>query len=475
MLMLTPVATEVFVLTMGCIALLLVAWQRSEESLLIYRLSQFTLIGALVIDALAFDGHTVLGLHGAAINDPLAVVLRACILIVTFIVFVYTRDYLLERRLLRGEYFVLALFAVLGMLVISSAHNLLSLYMGLELLSLCLYAMVALHRDSRSATEAAMKYFVLGAIASGMLLYGMSMLYGVTGSLDLGEISDKIHYAGASPLLLTFALVFIVVGVAFKLGAVPFHMWIPDVYEGAPTAVTLFIGSIPKLAGFALALRLLVDGLEGIASDWSQMLVILSILSIAVGNVIAIAQENVKRMLAYSTIAHIGYMLLGLLAADPAGYAAALFYTITYTLMSAGAFGMIILLGRFGFEADRLEDFAGLGQRAPWFALMMMILMLSMAGVPPMLGFWGKWFVLKEVIDAGYLGLAVVAVVFSVIGAYYYLRIIKLMYFDAPADAMGISKSGMMRLTLSLNALAVLVIGLLPGNLMALCLAAIKG
>ena len=475
MLMLTPVATEVFVLVMGCIALLVVAWQRTEESLLVYRLSQLTLIGALIVNSLSFDGHTVLALHGAAINDPLAVVLRACILVISFIVFVYTRDYLLERKLLRGEYFVLALFAVLGMLVMSSAHNLLSMYMGLELLSLCLYAMVALHRDSQAATEAAMKYFVLGAIASGMLLYGMSMLYGVTGSLDLSVINAKVHYAGVSPLLLSFALVFIVVGVAFKLGAVPFHMWIPDVYEGAPTAVTLFVGSIPKLAGFALALRLLVDGLEGIAADWSQMLVILSILSIAVGNVIAIAQDNIKRMLAYSTIAHIGYMLLGILSATPDGYAASLFYTITYTLMSAGAFGMIILLGRYGFEADRLQDYAGLGQRAPWFALMMMIIMLSMAGVPPMLGFWGKWFVLAAVIDAGHLSLAVAAVVFSVIGAYYYLRIVKLMYFDTPAEAMVINKSGMLRLTLSLNALAVLVIGLLPGNLMALCLAAING
>ena len=313
-----------------------------------------------------------------------------------------------------------------------------------------------------------MKYFVLGALASGMLLYGMSMIYGVTGSLELGNIATSIE-SDTDNILLVFGLVFILVGIAFKLGAVPFHMWVPDVYQGAPTCVTLFIASAPKLAAFAMAMRLLVDGLHPLWSDWQGMLIILSILSMAAGNIIAISQTNIKRMLAYSTIAHVGFLFLGLLSVTPSGYAGSMFYIITYALMSMGAFAMVILLGRKDLEADDLEHFKGLSERSPWFAFIMLILMFSMAGVPPFLGFWGKWFVLKELVDAGFVWLAAMAVFFSIIGAYYYIRVIKLMYFDKADSMTAIKASKQMRFALSINGLALLILGLMPGALLAIC------
>jgi NADH-quinone oxidoreductase subunit N len=333
--------------------------------------------------------------------------------------------------------------------------------------------MVAMHKESQAASEAAMKYFVLGALASGMLLYGISILYGVTGTLDLARLTHMLIDQTEQNVLLVFGLVFVIVGIAFKLGAVPFHMWVPDVYQGAPTAVTLFISSAPKVAAFAMAIRLLVDGMQPLLIDWQQMLVILAILSMATGNIIAISQTNLKRMLAYSTIAHIGFLLLGILSGTEAGYAAAMFYIITYVLMSAGAFGIIILLSRKGFESDNLNDIKGLSDKSPWFAFIMLILMFSMTGVPPFLGFWAKWFVLKELVDMGYVWLAALAVVFSIIGAYYYLRIVKLMYFDKAENMTAIKASRQMRLVLSINGLALLVIGLMPGLLMTLCLAAL--
>jgi NADH-quinone oxidoreductase subunit N len=356
----------------------------------------------------------------------------------------------------------------------ASAHSLLTLYLGLELLSLCLYAMVALQRDSIAATEAAMKYFVLGSLASGILLYGMSMLYGVTGSLDIGEISAYIAQNASHNLVLAFATVFVVVGLAFKLGAVPFHMWAPDVYHGAATSVTIYIGTAPKIAAFAMVMRLLVDGLGGLHVEWQGMLVMLAILSMAVGNVIAIAQNNLKRMLAYSTIAHVGFLLLGVLAGTETGYASAMFYIIIYALMGLGGFGMILLLSRSGFEADRLEDFKGLNERSPWFAFIMMILMISMAGIPVSAGFWAKLAVLQAVVRADMVWLAVVAVIFSVIGAFYYLRIVKLMYFDKPDDTSPIEPAFDMRMVLSANGLAVLALGVFPGALSALCIEAMK-
>jgi NADH-quinone oxidoreductase subunit N len=376
----------------------------------------------------------------------------------------------------RGEFFVLALCATLGMMVMISANHLLTLYLGLELLTLSLYAMVALQRDSAVATEAAMKYFVLGALASGMLLYGMSMLYGATGTLEITRLAEIILEGRGSDVVLIFALVFIVAGLGFKLGAVPFHMWVPDVYHGAPTAVALFIGSAPKLAAFAFIMRLLVQGLgaEHLVVEWQQMLIVMAVLSLSLGNITAIAQANLKRMLAYSTISHMGFLLLGVLSGDMNGYSSAMFYVVVYVLMNLGAFGMIMVLSRAGFEAENLDDFKGLSRRSPWYAFMMMLIMFSMAGVPPTLGFYAKLSVLQAVVTAGYVWLAVFAVVLSLVGAFYYLRLVKLMYFDAPEDHAPIEPRIDVRVLMSANGLAMLVFGILPQPIMAVCLVAIQ-
>jgi len=384
-------------------------------------------------------------------------------------VLLYSVSYLKARELFKGEYYVLAVFSTLGMFVMISAHHFLTLYLGLELMSLCLYAMVAMHRDSGVATEAAMKYFILGALASGMLLYGMSIIYGVTGSLSLSGVSEAIQTGGLNDTVMSFGLVFLVIGVAFKLGAVPFHMWLPDVYHGAPTAVTLFIATTPKIAAFAMMIRLLVDGLADIQQYWQDMLIMLSVLSIIVGNIVAIAQTNLKRMLAYSTISHVGFILLGVLSANSEGYAASMFYAITYTIMTLAAFGMIILMSRRGFEAENIEDFKGLGKKSPWYALMMLIVMFSMAGIPPMVGFYAKLAVIKSIIDVELMSVAIVAVLMSVIGAFYYLRVIKVMIFDEPADTEVLHAPADMRVVVSANALGVLALGLFPGSLMAIC------
>jgi len=368
---------------------------------------------------------------------------------------------------------VLMLFATLGMMVMISASHFLTLYMGLELLSLSLYALVALQRDSAVAAEAAMKYFVLGALASGMLLYGMSMLYGATGSLEIAKVAAVLQQGLGNNTVLVFGLVFVVAGLAFKLGVAPFHMWIPDVYQGAPTAVTLFIGTASKVAALGFVLRILAQGLQPLSPDWQSMLVIMAVLSMAVGNIAAIAQTNFKRMLAYSTIAHMGFLLLGLLAADINGYTSAMFYTISYVLMGLGSFGMILLLSRKGFEAENLDDLKGLNQRSPWFAFMLLLIMFSLAGIPPTIGFYAKLSVLQAVIHAGYTWLAVVAVIFSLIGAFYYLRVVKLMYFDKPHDMTPITPQSDMRILMSANGLGMLALGILPQPLMALCAYAI--
>lgn len=460
---------EMFVLGMACIILLVDLFLTERSRSVTYLLSQGTLLGATVLTLTTFSESSQLAFSDTFVRDAKGDVLKAAIYLSSFMVFLYARSYLQARNLFRGEFYVLGLFAVLGMMVMVSAHNLLTIYLGLELLSLSLYAMVALQRDSIFASEAAMKYFILGALASGMLLYGMSMLYGSSGSLDLAEISRQITTSQMS-LVTVFALVFIVVGVAFKLGAVPFHMWVPDVYQGAPTAVTLFIASAPKIAAFAMMIRLLVDGLSGLHSHWQDMLIILSVLSLAVGNLFAIAQTNIKRMLAYSTISHMGFLMLGVLTGSSEGFAAAMFYTVSYTIMSVAAFGMVVLLSRNGFEAERIDDFKGLNERSSWFAVVMMFIMFSMAGVPVFLGFWAKLFVLRELVHAGMTWLAVVAVIFSVIGVFYYLRIIKLMYFDKAEDKSPIEQSFDLKFALSLNGVGILVIGFLPGSLMALCI-----
>ena len=386
------------------------------------------------------------------------------------VAFLYSREYLQRRGLFRGEYFILALVALLGIMVMTSAGNLLTVYLGVELLSLALYAMVAFDRDSGVAAESAMKYFVLGAIASGTLLYGFSIVYGVTGTLQLDELALEVRQVGSSNIGLIFGLAFIVAGVAFKFGAVPFHMWVPNVYHGAPTPVTLFIGSAPKIASFVLAIRVLAEGLDALVGSWQDMLIALSVLSLAVGNVVAIAQTNLKRMLAYSTISHVGFILLGILAGTATGYRASMFYTLTYVVMAIGSFGMILLLSREGFEADQIEDFKGLNRKSPWFAAIMMMLMFSTAGVPPFIGFWAKLEVIRAVLDVNLAWLAALAVVFSVVAAYYYLRVVKVMYFDDPVDGYGIQAGGTVRLVLSLNGLAVLALGIYPGGLMDLCL-----
>jgi NADH-quinone oxidoreductase subunit N len=370
--------------------------------------------------------------------------------------------------LFRGEYYVLTLLAMLGIMVIISANSLLTIYLGIELLALSLYALVAFDRDSGIAAEAAMKYFVLGAIASGTLLYGISIIYGVTGTFQLDELALRLSTDGTGNIGLLFGLSFLIVGIAFKFGAVPFHTWIPDVYHGAPTSVTLFLGSAPKIAYFALTIRVLAEGLAATGAAWSDMLTVLAVLSMALGNVVAIAQSNLKRMLAYSTISHVGFILMGFIAGTPEGYQAAMFYTIAYVLMAAGSFGMILLLSRKGYEADQLDDFKGLNARSPWFAAVMLMLMFSTAGVPPFIGFFAKLYVILAVLDQGMVWLAIVAVFFSVIGAFYYIRIVKLMYFDEPQDTTPLAADRGMRVILSINGLAVLVLGMLPGALLAL-------
>lgn len=471
---LMPAIPEMFLLSMTCIILLAVPYCSDKNRVFIYLASLASLAGTAALTVAMHSSTTVYTFDGSFVSDTMADVLKVFVYLVSAVVFIYSRKYLLDRDIFKGEFYVLGLFAVLGMMVMISAHSMLTMYLGLELLSLSMYAMVAFHRDNKDATEAAMKYFVLGALASGMLLYGMSLLYGITGTLDIGGVHTAVAgLEDSKKLVLGLGLVFVIVGMAFKLGAVPFHMWIPDVYHGAPTAVTLFIGTAPKIAAFAMVMRLLVEGLGDLHTQWQDILIIMAVLSMAVGNVIAIAQANIKRMLAYSTISHVGFLLLGILAGTQAGYSASMFYVIVYALMGMGGFGMIILLSRSGFEADKLSDFKGLSQRSPWFAFIMMILMFSMAGVPPTIGFYAKLAVLQAIVGVGLTWLAVVAVIFSIIGVFYYLRIIKLMYFDKPEDTQPIESSSDMKLVLSANGLAILFLGIAPSGLMAMCAAAL--
>ncbi len=468
---LAPALPEIFLLGMICIVVVADLFVDDQNRIITYLLAQASLLGTAVLTVALHSPAPAVTFSGMFISDNMSDVLKVFLYLITAVVFLYSREYLSVRGIFKGEFFVLGLFALLGMMIMTSAYNLLTLYLGLELMSLSLYAMTAMNRDSIAASEAAMKYFVLGALASGMLLYGMSMLYGATGSLGLAEIGDYVRRAPSDDKVLLFGMTFVVVGLAFKLGAVPFHMWIPDVYHGAPTAVTLFIGTAPKIAAFAMVIRLLADGLGGLHVEWRTMLMVLAVLSIGIGNVIAIAQRNVKRMLAYSTISHVGFLLLGILAGTRVGNSAAMFYILVYSLMTLGAFGMVILLSRAGFEADELEDFKGLNERNPWFAFMMLIVMFSMAGIPPTVGFYAKLSVLRAVIDVGLVWLAVFAVLFSVVGAFYYLRLVKFMYFDRPEDSAPLAVNFDMRAVMSVNGLLILGLGIYPGALMGLCAA----
>lgn len=465
-----PALPEIFLLGMICIILLLDLFISDRNRMVTYLLSQASLVMTLVITLGMLEQPKVTTFSDTFVMDPMGAVLKLFILGASFAVFLYARDYLRARDMFRGEFYVLGLLAVLGMMIMVSAHNFLTIYLGLETMSLALYAMVALQRDSVVASEAAMKYFILGAMASAMLLYGISMIYGVTGSLDLAEVSRSAQTAGEMSTVLIFGLVFLVIGIAFKLGAVPFHMWVPDVYHGAPTAVTLMINTAPKLAAFAMLMRILVDGLAPLAEQWTQMLAILAVLSLVIGNVVAIAQTNIKRMLAYSGISHIGFLMLGIASGIAEGQVAAMFYALVYVIMGLGGFGMVILLSRKGFEAENLADFRGLNHTHPGYALLMLLFMLSMAGVPPMLGFWGKLAVIQALVQADMVGLAITAVVFSVIGAFYYLRVCWYMYFDKPdTTEVVIEASSDMRALLSVNGVAVLLLGLYPGAMLALC------
>ena len=478
-----PAAPEIFLLLMSFLVLFVDLIFGATRRWMAAMLTVITLIGCAAITLVTSDGQTTLTFSNMFVDDLLSDFLKLMTYLAVIMMLIYSRQYMADRGLDKGEFYVLVLYATLGMMVMISAANFLTMYLGLELMSLSLYGLVAIDRDSSRATEAAMKYFVLGALASGLLLYGMSMVYGATGSLEIGGVAQALYHGQSEKTVLVFGLVFLVAGVAFKLGLVPFHMWIPDVYHGAPTAVTMFIGSAPKFAAFAMALRLLVYALFGLAADWQKMLLIMAVLSIGLGNLAAIAQTNIKRMLAYSAISHMGYMVLGLMSGVVGGqvdaftavnaYSSSLYYTVAYVLMSLGAFGMVLLLSRAGYEAENLEDFKGLNKRSPWFAAMMLIIMFSMAGIPFFIGFFAKFAVLLAAIKAGHTMVAVIAVMFSLVGAFYYLRVVKLMYFDTPVDSAPITAGLDLRVLLSLNGLAVAGFGLFPDAVMMVCTTAL--
>jgi NADH-quinone oxidoreductase subunit N len=478
---------EIILAVMGCVIALVDLGVKSAQRTLTYVLTLITLGAVALMQALyAGGGETSYGFGNMVVSDAMGNWLKCFASLAVMVTLVYGRQYAAQRDMLRGgELFSLSMFSLLGMFVMISGNNFLVLYMGLELLTLCSYALVALRRDHATATEAAMKYFVLGAMASGFLLYGLSMMYGATGSLDINAVFKAINSGNVDHRVLVFGLVFVVAGLAFKLGVVPFHMWIPDVYQGAPTVVTLLIGGAPKLAAFAIFIRLLVEGLLPLAPDWQQMLAILSVGSLALGNLAAIAQTNLKRMLAYSTISQMGFVLLGLMSglingntlSAATAYSASMFYVITYVLTTLASFGVILLLARDGFESEEIADFAGLNQRSPLYAAIMAICLFSLAGIPPMVGFYAKLSVLQALIASGQaldIGLAVFAVVMSLIGAFYYLRVIKVMYFDEPITATTVSAPMDVRAVLTINGALVLILGLVPSGLMTLCFDAMK-
>ncbi|MDR1463193.1 MAG: NADH-quinone oxidoreductase subunit NuoN [Azoarcus sp.] len=475
-----PAMAEIFVAAMVLTSMLSTTFARNLARNLAYVLAQFTLLVTTFITIFTLDKSIIHSFGGMFVHDLLGSILKLVVCFAMMIALLYGRGYLAERKLDRPEYYLLALLMLLGIMVMITANHLLVLYIGLEIMSLSLYALVAFDRDSMHSTEAGMKYFVLGALASGLLLYGMSMVYGATGALELSGIAQAVAGQTANKTVLLFGLVFLMAGISFKLGVVPFHMWVPDVYQGAPTPVALILSSAPKLAAFALALRLLVVGLPGLAEHWQTMLMLVAAASIVLGNLAALVQHNIKRMLAYSGISHMGFMLLGLLSGGVgkldftlAAYSGAMFYAIAYVLMTLAAFGMLMLLSRAGFDAGEIEDFKGLNRRSPWFAVLMLFVMFSMAGIPFFVGFFAKFAVLEAAIAAGHLWLAGLALVMSLIGAFYYLRVVKLMYFDEPLDKTPIIASTELQVMLSVNGVAIVVLGLMPGTLLSLCRAAL--
>jgi len=468
---------EVFALCMVCIILMADVFFKSRFKNIAYVLVQITLIANFIWVAFQYShfSNIVITFSGNYILDKLAILTKLFILISSFFAFIYARPYIEQRKISHSEYYILGLFAVIGMQIMASAYSFLTIYLGLELLSLALYALVALYKESNDATEAAMKYFVMGALASGLLLYGVSIIYGVTGSIEIAKLANLIQHAQSEQTtVIAMGLVFILSGLLFKFGAVPFHMWVPDVYDGAPTSVTLFIASAPKIAAFCITMRILVEAMPSVNAAWQNVLIVVSILSMFGGNVLAIAQSNIKRMLAYSSIAHIGYTLLGVLAGPQSstGYSAAMFYITTYVIVAAGAFAIIALLSHEGIELDKLDDYRGLNARHPWLAFMMLLLMFSMAGVPPTVGFFAKLGLLQALVEAHYVWLAALALVFAIIGAYYYLRIVMLMYFEEPRKEWRggpiYLQPGIMT-AISINGIAALALGLLPSGLIDMC------
>ncbi|NVK22556.1 MAG: NADH-quinone oxidoreductase subunit NuoN [Kangiellaceae bacterium] len=459
---------EIFLLCAACVVLLVDVFSNDFDRKLTYKLTQLSLLATAIIVISQFptvqyylyDRHFVL--------DPMAATIKVSVLLLTMLALLYARPYIMQRRILRGEYFILYLFAVLGMMVLVSGASMLTLYLGLELLSLSLYALVAMQRHSTLAAEAAVKYFVMGAIASGFILYGVSLVYGVTAKIHMTDIAEFIAI-NESNLTLRFALVFIVVGLAFKFGAVPFQMWVPDVYHGAPTSATAFIASAPKIAAFGFAIRIFAYGFQGLLADWQGLLIIVAVLSMVVGNLVALAQTNIKRLLAYSAIAHVGYFLLGLIAGNGQGYSASFFYIITYAIMSLGGFGCLIYLTKGTQEVEQINDLKGLGQRNPWAGLLISFLFLSMAGLPPFVGFWAKFEVIDAVLNAGFVWLALVAAFMSIIGLFYYLRVVKVIFFDAPDNDSRIRAERGLRLALGLSGTAVIVLGFFPSQLIEIC------
>jgi len=463
---LSLILPEVFVLSMAMIVLMTDLFIKPSSRWIIFALSQLTLLGGAYLTSQHFNHETQFAFSNMFVRDGLADLLKMVSYIGTSLIFFYSRSYMKDRDLYRGEYFSLVLFALLGMMIMISSHNMLLVYMGLELLSLCLYSLTALDRDNQKATESAIKYFVLGALASGLLLYGMSLIYGATSSLDLSVIAAALLNHPMDHAILVLGLVFMVAGLAFKLGAVPFQMWVPDVYEGSPSSIAMLISSVPKLAAFAITVRLLGDGLQSMMVDWKQMMLIMAILSIGIGNITAIAQTNIKRMYAYSTISHIGFILFGLMSGTLNGYASSLFYVISYMFMTLASFAVLIMMSRKNFDCQTLEDFKGLNKRNSWYAFLMLITMLSMAGIPPTIGFYAKFMVLQAAFDAGFAGFVVYAVLMALVGMFYYIRIVKLMYFDEPKLKNNIEAPIDMKWILSANALALLVIGLVPHTFM---------
>lgn len=466
-----PAIPEIFLLIMGCIALLSGLFIKRHGVLVSYWLVQFSLLIATGLVLLNIGKTPSITFDNSFILDNFAILLKCVILLTSFLVFIYSRGYIRDRiENYQIEYYALGLFAVIGMLILVSAYNFLTLFLGLELFALPVYAMVAMQRDSKICTEAAMKYFVIGSIASGIMLYGFSMIYGATKSLDISAIAQVITTIPLQQqLILSFGLVFVMVGIGFKLGAAPFHMWVPDVYEGAPSATTLFIATAAKVTALAMAVRLLVDALPGLVLQWQQLLIIMALLSMGIGNIVAIVQSNFKRMLAYSSIAHIGYMTLGLLTATRQGYAAATFYMISYAIMGLVAFGMIVILSKAGFEMEKIEDFQGLNSRNPWLAFIILLVMFSLAGIPPLVGFMAKVAVLEALIEVHMIWLAVIALLFAIVGAYYYIKVVKVMYFEKPHDETPIPCSLDVKIVISLNGLLVLALGLFPGLLFNIC------